>query len=503
MTISFHPPRYYQPFAMISPNNAWKPLPETAWNNAAARHLASRLGYSVNPRMVRQIEENGPLRTLQTFFARIHPQPAPEELASMRSEVMGMTRQMQDAGELEKRQMRQEIQRLNRQAYSDYAVDWYAFARNPRNSAQEKLVQFFQDVWVVSYQSVKSTNQLFEYQNTIRRNLGKSYPEMCKALAVTPAMIRYLNLDQNRRGSPNENFARELFELFTLGEGNYTEQDIKEAARATTGYTANQAGRVSFAESRHDSGRKTIFGKSGKFNLEQVLDLAFEQPAAARFLPRELAKFYLTEENLDDDMIQPLADIWSASGFSIPQLVSTFFTSRIFYQEAFRGNLIKSPTQYYLGLLQDFNLEVFPSARRCVNQARTMGQQFFNPPNVRGWVGGRHWINSATLSARRSTVESLLNPIQPKSLNADEQMAMERVLESGDVNFTIPQDQLMAMSKVPPDVLAKRLADKLYANPDPSHLQDVFRKLEQSKSGRSLGIAYLTAALTAPAYHLC
>ncbi len=421
----------------------------------------------------------------------------------MRSEMMMIATQMRDADELEKRELRQKMQRRNRETYSDYAVNWYGFARNPRNSAQEKLVQFFQDVWVVSYQGVRSTNDLFEYQNVIRRHLGKSYPEMCKALAVTPAMIRYLNLNQNRRGSPNENFARELFELFTLGEGNYTENDIKEAARATTGYTVNQAGRVSFAKNRYDSGKKTIFGKTGNYNLEDVVDLAFEQPAAARFLPRELIRFYLTEEELDDQMLQPLADIWEESGYSVPQLLTTFFTSRIFYEPAFRGNMIKSPTQYYIGMLQDFNLEVFPSARRCVNQTRTMGQQFFNPPNVRGWVGGRHWINSATLSARRATVESLLNPIRPNSLNADEQRAMESVLNEREVNFTIPQEQLVAMANVPPAILAKRLAERLYANPDASHLEEVFTKLKQSKQGRSLGAAYLTAALTAPAYHLC
>lgn len=488
---------------MISAKQAWNPLPDSKWNNATARHLASRLGYSVNPTIVQSIEQQGPLVTLQKFFNQIRTQPLPSELTSMHSDMMDIQKQMQQADELGKRELRQEIQKRNRESYADYAVEWYQFARNQRNSAQEKLVQFFQDVWVVSYQGVKNTTSLFNYQNTIRRHLGKSYPEMCKALSVTPAMVRYLNLNQNRSGSPNENFARELFELFTLGEGNYTEQDIKEAARATTGYQVNQMDKVSFARNRHDSSRKTIFGKTANYDLEQVVDLVFEQPAAARFLPKELARFYLSEDGLDDATIQPLADLWAESGYSIPQLVTTFFTSEIFYEEAYRGNMIKSPTQFYIGLLQDFNLAVFPSARRCVNQTRTMGQQFYNPPNVRGWVGGRHWINSATLAARRSTVESLLNPVQVKSLNADEQRAMDAVLEKQEVSFSIPQPQLLAMAKANPRTLAKRLAQKLYANPDSTHLEEVFAKLHESKQGRALGMAYLTAALTAPAYHLC
>jgi len=488
---------------MLSPEQAWKPLPDSEWNHAAARHLASRLGYSVNPSTVKAVEEQGPLETLKEFFSRIRTQPLPQELTSMRSYMAEMQDKMREASELERRELRQDIQKRNRQSYSDYAVEWYVFARNPKNTAQEKLVQFFQDVWVVSFQAVKNTTSLFEYQNTIRRHLGKSYPDMCHALSVTPAMVRYLNLDKNQKGSPNENFARELFELFTLGEGNYAEQDIKEAARATTGFTVNQMDKVAFAKNRFDPSNKTIFGKTGKYDLHQLVDLVFQQPAAARFLPKELARFYLTEDGLDDETIQPLAEIWRESGYSIPQLVTTFFTSQIFYEEAYRGNMIKAPNQFYIGLLQDFNLAVFPSARRCVNQTRTMGQQFFNPPNVRGWVGGRHWINSATLAARRAAVESILNPIQLKSLNADEQRAMDSILEKHQVNFFVPQQQLTAYAKTPPAVLAKRLANKLYANPDPSHLEEVFTKLHSSTPERVLGAAYLTAALTAPAYHLC
>jgi hypothetical protein len=226
--------------SMSALNESWSPLPDSEWNRDTAKHLAARLGFSINPAIVNRIQSLGPAGTLKRYFSSIRLQPVPDKLSGMGMSMLDMQNKMKEAPPEEKRKLRQSIQKQNRQSYQDYAVDWYQFAREPKNSPQEKLVLFFQDVWVVAVQGTRSTSALFDYQNLIRRNLGKSYPEMCKQLAITAAMVRYLNLGQNRKGSPNENFARELFELFCLGEGNYSEDDIKEAARATTGYTVNQ-----------------------------------------------------------------------------------------------------------------------------------------------------------------------------------------------------------------------------------------------------------------------
>ena len=478
-------------------------MPDSEWNRETAKHLAARLGFSINPAIVNRIESLGPSGTLKKYFSSIRLQPVPDKLSGMGISMLDMQRQMKEASPEEKREIRQSIQKQNRRSYQDYAVDWYQFAREPRNSAQEKLVLFFQDVWVVAVQGTRSTSALFDYQNLIRRNLGKAYPDMCKELAVSAAMVRYLNLGQNRKGSPNENFARELFELFCLGEGNYSEKDIKEAARATTGYTVNQLDEVRFFKKRHDGGRKTIFGKSGNFDLNGVVDLVFQQPAAARFLPKEMARFYLSDNGLSDEEIQPLADIWKASGYSIPKLLVTFFTSRKFYDPAYRGNMIKSPVQFYLGMLQDLDLDVFPSPRRCVNQLRTMGQQFFNPPNVRGWVGGRHWINSATLTARRGLVQSLMYPVNKQKLNADEERALERAQERGKTAFTLSEAQINSMASMDSSQLAKSLSARFYSNPDPASLEAVLQKLHATQNGRQLGVSCAVAALTSPAYHLC
>lgn len=489
------------PAVTISPEQAWQPLPKEIWTPAAARHLCARLGFSLQTGWIETFEQSGPLGLIKEALGRVEAMPGPESVLGMVEELGDYRDALREAGELEKRQIRQEMRKRNRAGYTDFAVDWCRFAREPRNSAREKLVLFVQDVWVVAFQGVQSTPALVDYQQRIRRHLGKSYPEMCKALAVSPAMVRYLNQNQNRKGSPNENFARELFELFCLGEGNYSEEDIKQAARALTGYTVNPADEVRFVKGRHDSGQKTLFGRSGNFGLEEVIDLVFEQPSAASFFPGEMARFYLTEEGLPDKMLKPLGDMWRDSGYSIPFLVQTFFSSRIFFDEKFRGNMIKAPVQFFIGLLQDLDLDVFPSPRLTTNVLRSMGQAFFNPPNVRGWVGGRHWINSATLSARNQVVNSLLHA-RMKNLNADEQMAVEEAEQAGRARFQVDSNLLVRIGSMQPDEAAEFLSERLHVDPDPAELVSLFHDTE-AKWPRQKGILRLKAALTCPAYHLC
>jgi uncharacterized protein (DUF1800 family) len=364
-------------------------------------------------------------------------------------------------------------------------------------------VLFFGNVWVVAYSGVRDAAALFDYQQRIRRHLGGSYPEMCLQLALAPAMVRYLDLNRNRKQAPNENFARELFELFCLGEGNYTEQDVKEAARALTGYALEKDGQVHFRQGRHDTSRKTIFGVTGRHDLPKLIELVFQQPAAARFLPRELARGYLTDAGLPDELIQPLADDWRASGFSIPRLLARFFLSRIFHDPAFRGNMIKAPVHYYIGLLQDLDLDVFPSPRRAGNLVRLMGQAFLNPPNVRGWVGGRQWINSATLAARRQLVQGLLEPVPAGRLNADEKRALEHAAAAGADRFTVAAGRLEKLAGLAPAELAGQFARRFHIEPDAAWLEDLFTRLRAGRDGREWVKACLFAALTAPAYNLC
>ncbi len=484
---------------MPTKKTLWNALPSADWDLGKARHLASRLGFSVHPKIVETIHKLGPRKTVAKHLFAPKPMPPPSEVVSMRETA----EEMLADGPIRDREQRRLYQKLNRESYADYAVKWYDFACNPERSIQEKMVLFFQDVWVVAFQGVKSAPALFDYQARIRQSIAGTYPEMCLRLSQSWAMVRYLNLNQNRKGAPNENFARELFELFTLGEGNYSEEDIKEASRALTGYMANRQGKVVFRPQRHDDGRKTVFGKTGRFKLEDIIRLVFQQPAAARFLPAELCKAYLSQEPLPEPLIEELATLWRKNGYSLPYLYETLFASELFYKPEYRANLIKAPVHYYLGMLQDFELGVPPLPRASFRLNRQMGQPFFNPPNVRGWVGGKAWINSATLSARRQAAESLFFEYDEKRLNADEIKALEKVRAAGQTSFSIHLPTVRDWLTQSDDPVAS-LAQRLYVDSDPKLLHSIApaSNLDLFIANNANLRSLLLATLSAPSYHL-
>ena len=485
------------------PHSAWSPIDSSDWSHDSARHLALRLGFSQHPQIVEAVERMGPDGTVREWLGEIVSLPPPQDIVSMTADRPDYPGQMREASQAEREAARRALRRRMQDVYQDHAMGWYAFARDPRRSAQEKLVLFFENVWVVSFAGVRDAEALFRYQQAIRRHMGGSYPEMCKALAVEPAMVRYLNLDRNSRTSPNENFARELFELFCLGEGNYSETDIKEAARALTGYTVNRQNEVRLARQRFDSTQKTIFAETGNFDLPGVIDLVFRQPAAATFLPAELCSFYLTDEGVQPELIEALGEDWRQSDFSIPHLIRRFFSSRLFYDPAYRGCMIKSPAQFYLGLLQDLDLDVFPSPRRTSNLLRQMGQPFCNPPNVRGWVGGRRWINTATLAARRQLVDTLLRPVQLNGLNADERNAVAAAQQAGHGRFSVDIERSDFLHTKDPNKLGGMLAKRLHAVPDSDRMAVICAAVAEGLNGPRRAAACLGACLVDPAYNLC
>jgi uncharacterized protein (DUF1800 family) len=445
----------------LTPQDAWQPLPATAWNEAAARHLLRRAGWAAQPTEVERLMKDGLAASLDRLFpVKANPMPEPRLIANIEADMPGFAAKLRAADTRDQRQILQREQReRQQQAVQDLSIKWLQFASLAENAVVEKWVFFLSDVYVISQEKVQNTAHVYRFHETLRQGaLGRS-PDLAKAVSRTPAMIQYLDLQDSKTGTPNENFARELFELFLLGEGNYTEQDIKEAARAFTGYR-HQAGGFRLVKNQHDAGPKTIFGKTGPFDGDDVIDLAFGLPAAGRFLPHEMVKFYLTDEGLADDYLAALGAWWQTTGYDLRLLAQRFFGSRLFFDPSFRGNYIKSPIQFYLGLVQDLNLNVAPFQRHALNALRLMGENPFRPPNVRGWVGGRLWINSGTLSARRQLVETLFAPIDEDTLNADEQVQLVAARAAGLSNFTVTDERLQAMLKsMNPDQITARFVD--------------------------------------------
>ena len=319
-------------------------------------------------------------------------------------------------------------------------------------------------------------------------------------------MVVYLDLQQSKPEAPNENFARELFELFTLGEGNYTENDIKQAARAFTGYRQRQ-GEFAFARRQHDDGTKTIFGHTGRYTGDDVIGLVFKQKAAGTFLPKEMVRFYLSETPLPAGHTEALGAWWAGEGYDLRKLVVKFFTSRLFFSAAYRDGYIKSPLQFDLGLVQDLGLSVAPLPRPLIGSLRSMGQMPFDPPNVRGWVGGRSWINSATLAARRQLISALLSPLNEEALNGDEQIELAAAYADGITNFTLDQGRLTQWAKLAPadrarELIQRHVPDLVGTEIERQVITFLERSAQHSKAETATRAA-LATLLESPSYQLC
>jgi len=492
-----------------SPTEAWQPLPAADWNADAAGHLLRRAGWSALPAEVEQATRDGLAATLARLFPS---QPVlwsqPPLIAHLKEDIPAMARGLAGAqAGPDKQRLQREARERTQLAVLDMSIKWLQYAAQPQNAAFAKWVLFLSDVYVVGVQKVKNAALVWGHFDLLARHAFESAPALAKAVSRSPAMVAYLDLNESKRDAPNENFARELFELFLLGEGNYSEADIKESARAFTGYR-QKFGTFRFAPRQHDAGIKTVFGQSGYFMGDDVIDLAFQQPAAGAFLPHEMGKFYLTDTPLPPEYLHEIGSWWSAQHFDLHALALRFFGSQLFFSPEFRGDFIKSPVQFYLGLVQDLGLSVAPLPRAVLNPLRQMGQTLFNPPNVRGWVGGRNWINSATYQARRQLVETLFAPIKEEALNADEQLELVAARANGVNNFTVADDLLAPLAALDPTVATTHLLANYLALPVAPEFRDAVRQFlapedaDAPQKLRRLRRAAVTL-LQSPEYQLC
>lgn len=493
----------------FSAEHAWDPLPEEEWTLAAAQHLLSRAGWSSSAGEVADVHARGLEAALERLFPGAPPEfPRPPEIDRWTESAREASARRRQAAPAERRRLQQAIREEARVATHQLVLQWLQAARDPSRSAFEKWVLFLSDVYVVGTDKVQDAAALFAHHDLLRRHALGSAPDLTKAVSRSPGMILYLDLQTSRREAPNENFARELFELFVLGQGNYSEQDIKEAARAFTGYR-QRLGTFVHQPRQADNGSKTVFGREGRWSGDDVIDLAYERPAAATFLPTEMMRVYLDVEPVPEPWIQPLAQAWRESAFDLRTLLHRFFGSRMFFSPEFRGQAIKSPVHFYLGLLQDLDLDVVPVPRLTLIPLRQMGQLPYAAPNVRGWVGGRNWINSATLAARRRMVQLLFAPVDEDRLNADEARAIQHQEARGIRRWSVVDDTFQSFSSLDPAEAADKivrafLPESALEEPRQAlvdHLGAEYRRGSRARE-RALRDA-IVALLQSPAYQLC
>lgn len=249
------------------------------------------------------------------------------------------------------------------------------------------------------------------YLNVLRQHGLGNFKDLVRAVARTPAMIRYLDNESNKVDAPNENFARELMELFTIGRGYYTENDVKEAARAFTGWGGTRDGEFKFRKWLHDEGEKEFMGKRGKLSGDDIIDRLLERPETARFIVRKLYRYFINDI-IDEQQVNQWAEVFYTD-YEILPLLRRMFLSEHFYEPQNVGTKIKSPLDLIVGILRQFEVTT-DNARGTNLLQRYLGQYLFRPPNVAGWPAGRFWINNATLALRMILPTGIAGETMPR-----------------------------------------------------------------------------------------
>ena len=298
---------------------------------------------------------------------------------------------------------RKKIRKKSREKVKELNIAWIERMNHPTSILKEKMVLFWANLFVCA------DNNIFHIQkfhNVLRQHALGNFRDFTKAIAREPSMIKYLNNQQNIKESPNENFARELMELFMLGVGNYTEKDIKEAARAFTGWSFRRDGSFFLKKKKHDYDTKTFLGKTGDFDGDDIIDRILEQKQAARHICKKIYTYFVNP-TIDESRLEELTSLFYQD-YDIQKLMQFIFNSDWFYDENNIGVKIKSPIELLVGLQQIVPFE-FKKKKQLFYVQKMLGQILLKPPNVAGWKGGQNWIDSNTLMFRLKLPSLLLN----------------------------------------------------------------------------------------------
>ena len=394
---------------LIGPLQPYKPSSDKPFTAVRAAHLLNRAGFGGTEDEIKRVLELGPVEAVEWLLD--FPDAGAEEVSRDDvpdlSSVEGYPKSYREAQQImrgmtdqERMEYRQRLMRANREAILATGAWWLKRMASGPYPLQEKLTLFWHGHFTTSARDERSAHLLWQQNELLRRQAAGNFAAFVSDISHDPAMLDYLNNQQNRKQHPNENYARELMELFTLGIGNYTEQDIKEAARAFTGW-GHDGDDFVFRKYDHDNGEKTFFGRKGNLDGEDVIDAILEHRACAPYIAGRLWTFF-AYENPESEITQALGQVLRENDWDLRPLLRTTFTSQAFYSDKAIGTQIKSPVQLVVGTSRLLGLEP-PVGRGLGAALQQMGQVPLDPPNVKGWPGGRAWINTSTLFVRYNT----------------------------------------------------------------------------------------------------
>ena len=408
-----------------------RPISAQDWDRAKAAHLLERAGFGGTPAEIERLAEMTPTEAVASLvrYGRVsdHLQPfdpspiwdpGMDPFPKSRAEAVRIAREtgqsmgvrVLPAGE--PRRLQPVVNtfffglRSNAIETQRLATWWGRRMLLSQRPLEEKLTLFWHGHFATGNTKVRDARMMERQNDMLRTNASGNFRDLLLGILKDPAMLVYLDNGENVKDHPNENFGRELLELFTLGVGNYTEHDIREASRAFTGWT-NDVLEFRFDQMQHDYGSKTFLGKTGLFDGTDIIDIILEQPAAAEFIAGKLYRFFARDE-LTDELRAELGMILKERDYELEPLLTRIFLSRDFYSPPSVATQIKSPVQLVVSTYRKLGLQELPTIPDFNQLTAGLGQTLFNPPNVAGWAGGRAWITPGSLLQRGNVFRFIL-----------------------------------------------------------------------------------------------
>jgi uncharacterized protein (DUF1800 family) len=362
-------------------------------NSKQIQHLYWRAGFGINPNELNNLKKNSKKELVKEFF-----------LSSKRSTSLKISHPNYSyvMGNNLSAEQKKKIQREERKRLIELNIAWVERIFNPKELLRERMTLFWANHFVC-----KDNNSVYieQFNNILRENALGNFRDFVIEVSKSASMLKYLNAKQNKKQSPNENFARELMELFTLGVGNYSEIDIKESARAFTGWNHDKNGDFVIRQRLHDTGEKKFFGKSGNFEGEDIINIILEQKQCAKFICEKIYSYFVNS-NINEHHINQMVHQFYPN-YNIANLMEYIFLSDWFYNEENIGTKIKSPIELLAGINKTVPIK-FLEKKQLSYLQKILGQQLLNPINVAGWEGGQNWIDTNTLMLRLKLPSILL-----------------------------------------------------------------------------------------------
>jgi len=430
----------------------------------------------------------------------------PDELNVASNAFDGLMKGVQDLGQMQKLTQDQKKQ-LRKQSVDDIKnlnLAWLNEMINSEAQLREKMSLFWHGHFASRVLNIYFQQQLL---NVIRENALGNFGDLLREVSKSPSMLSFLNNQQNRKQHPNENFAREVMELFTMGRGNYTETDIREAARAYTGWGFNVKGEFVERPFLHDNGNKTFLGKTGNFDGDDIIDIILEQKATAKFITAKIYKYFVNDE-VDNEKVEKLSEKFYRDNYNLQKLMNEIFLSDWFYEEKNIGTRIKSPVELIVGVRRLIPMQLEKPESQLLFQ-RVLGQILFYPPNVAGWPGGKNWIDSSALMFRMRLAQILTNAeaflIKPKD-DDDTMMGMEGVDKNPKANqlqVTVDWDSVLKVfDKTSREDLSQKVNDIVLQTKD-SVNPNVLKRYVDNTSREGFIKSTIIELMSTPEYQLC